>query len=128
MEQCPVQIRVSVPPCETHVLDYLFQYSTCFVSVFNLLPVLLNAGESSAYRGLEKINPLHTEIRVSVPSLLLNVVHVDFVANCGTCPLVGLPTSCVVVDQLGDGNVPLLNHRVASTKDTTDDQRNLFGA
>lgn len=90
--------------------------------------MLLNAGESSAYRGLEKINPLHTEIRVSVPSLSLNVVHVDFVANSGTCPLVGLPISCVVVDQLGDGNVPLLNHRVANMEDATDDQRNLCGA
>jgi hypothetical protein len=70
---------------------------------------------------LEKINPLHTEIRVSVPSLSLNVGHVDFVANCEICPLVGLPTSCVLVDQLGDGNVPLLNHPVASMEDTTDD-------
>ena len=92
--------------------------------------MLLNAGESSAYRGLEKINPLHTEIRVSFPSLLRNVGHVDFVANCGTCPLVGLPTSCVVVDQLGDGNVPQLNHRGDSIEVLPDEAnvcQNLFG-
>jgi len=88
--------------------------------------VLLNAGESSAYRGLGKINPLPTEIRVSVPSLLLNVGHLDFVANCGTCPLVGLPTSNVVVDQLGDGIVSELIHRVDSIDVPTDDQRNSF--
>ena len=58
------------------------------------MPVLLNAGESSAYRGLEKINPLHTEIRVSVPSLSLNVGHADFVAHLWDCqPVVWLWTS-----------------------------------
>ena len=65
-----------MPLCETHVLDYLFS--------FRLKPVLPDADEPSAYRGLGKINRLDTEIQVSVGSRWVNAAAGDFVVICET--------------------------------------------